>query len=328
MTSNPQNNIDENKILKNENEELKTRLSINKKIIQEFFKNRPMKEKTSAIVENIKRENSVLLSKVENLKNENEKLSKFCSKLAPNQKNNNIEMYENKLFVYENLLKEKQSIIINLKDQNKNLKQLLESKIDKDKIKIKEVKDDINKEKEINDENDIDKNNNDNNYIIEELIITSPHKLVNTLNDKIELYKSVNIKLKNIIKVLKMNLSEKEKDFIKLEDETIKAKQELQKFTQMKNNEEIINQLIQYQSMKSIPVSQSCSNLKIQNNEFNNKNINTLNKTKNNKSSSYIMTMGNNFKNEKIMKEIERYENILWDDSRRIFEILWNEDNK
>ena len=321
MTSNPQNNIDENKILKNENEELKTRLSINKKIIQEFFKNRPMKEKTSAIVENIKRENSVLLSKVENLKNENEKLSKICSKLAPNQKNNNIEMYENKLFVYENLLKEKQSIIINLKDQNKNLKQLLESKIDKDKIKIKEVKDDINKEKEINDENDIDKNNNDNNYIIEELIITSPHKLVNTLNDKIELYKSVNIKLKNIIKVLKMNLSEKEKDFIKLEDEAVKAKQELQKFTQMKNNEEIINQLIQYQSMKSIPVSQSCSNLKIQNNEFNNKNINTLNKTKNNKSSSYIMTMGNNFKNEKIMKEIERYENI----NKKVKEITDND---
>ena len=43
----------------------------------------------------------------------------------------------------------------------------------------------------------------------------------------------------------------------------------------MKNNEDIINQLIHYQNMKSIPISQSCSNFKIQNNEFNN---NTRNK--------------------------------------------------
>ena len=152
-----------------------------------------------------------------------------------------------------------------------------------DKEKIKEMEKNIIKEKEINNINKSDINNK---YIIEEIYITSPHKLVNTLNDKIEFYKSVNIKLKNIIKILKMNLTEKEKDYFKLEDEALKVKQELQKFTQMKNNEQIINQLIQYQSMKSIPVSQSCSNLKIQSNEFINKNnINNLNKTKNHKSS-------------------------------------------
>ena len=317
MKSNQQNNFDVNKILKNENEDLKTRLSINKKIIQEFFKNRPINEKTSAIVENIKKENNVLLSKIENLKKENEKLSKICSKLMPNQKNNTIELYENKLFVYENLLREKQSIIVNLKDQNKNLKQLLVEKFDKEKIK--EMEKNIIKEKEINDINKSDINNK---YIIEEIYITSPHKLVNTLNDKIEFYKSVNIKLKNIIKILKMNLTEKEKDYFKLEDEALKAKQELQKFTQMKNNEQIINQLIQYQSMKSIPVSQSCSNLKIQSNEFNNKNnINNLNKTKNHKSSSYIMTKSSNLKDEKIMKEIERYENI----NKKVKEITDND---
>ena len=119
-----------------------------------------------------------------------------------------------------------------------------------------------------------------------------------------------------------MNLTEKEKDYFKLEDEALKAKQELQKFTQMKNNEQIINQLIQYQSMKSIPVSQSCSNLKIQSNEFNNKNnINNLNKTKNHKSSSYIMTKSSNLKDEKIMKEIERYENI----NKKVKEITDND---
>jgi len=62
-------------------------------------------------------------------------------------------------------------------------------------------------------------------------------------------------------------------------------KQELQNVSKLKNNEEIINQLIQYQSMKSLPTSQSCSN-------FNSKNFlknkNRKNRNKKTRSLSYI----------------------------------------
>ena len=291
MKSNSINN-NENIRLKKENDELKTRLSINQKIIKEFFKNSNMDKKAIIFVENIKKENNILLAKIENLKKENEKLSTIYSK------NNPIDIYENKLFVYENLLKEKQSIIINLKEQNKNLKEIVESNINKNKIE--EIKD--NYIKNVKKENI--GNNINNKCFIEEIYITSPHKVVNNLNDKIELYKSVNQRLKILIKELKTNLSNKEKDYLKLEEESIKIKEELQKCNQMKNNEDIINQLIHYQNMKSIPISQSCSNFKIQNNEFNN---NTRNKKT--KSSSNINIYNNNNK-EKMMKEIERYENI------------------
>ena len=131
MKSNSKNNNDEIIKLKKENEELKTRLLINKKIIQEFFKNSNMSQKASVFVENIKRENNVLLAKIETLKKENENISKMKLNYVPGDKNKKIDLYENKLFVYENLLKEKQSIIINLKEQNNNLKELFQSKINK-----------------------------------------------------------------------------------------------------------------------------------------------------------------------------------------------------
>ena len=317
MKSNAENTlIDENKYLKKENEELKTRLSINKKIIQDFFKNSNINDKLSLFVENIKQENKLLLSKVENLQKENEKFLNKNPKLASAHKD--IDTYENKLFVYENLLKEKQSIIITLKEQNNNLKEILNSKISKKEIKIqdKNINNNENIMSDTNENKTTDENNNNNNlnkdelnsYFIEEIYITSPHKVINSLNGKIELYKSINIKLKDLIKELKTTLNDKEKEYSKLEEDAIKMKQELQKFTQMKNNEEIINQLIQYQSMKSIPISQSCSDFKVQNNDFNQKN--TRNKTKT-RSSSYIMTYNNmNLKKNKIMKEIEVYENV------------------
>ena len=54
MKSNLQNN-NEVKILEKENEELKTRLSINNQIIQEFFKKSNIDEKLFLFVENIKK---------------------------------------------------------------------------------------------------------------------------------------------------------------------------------------------------------------------------------------------------------------------------------
>ena len=286
MKSNLQIN-NEIKLLKKENEELKTRLTINTEIIQEFFKNSNIDEKVSLFVENIKKENNLLLNEINDLKNQNQKLISVNEQIS-NPNKINLETYEDKLFIYENLLKEKQSIIVNLKEQNKNLKSFIDSKIEK---------------KEIKNEMDEENNKNQNNkYIIEEIYVISPQKLINTLNDKIELYKDINIKLKNLIDEFKSRLLNKDKEYLQLEEEVMNLKQELQKYTQIKNNEEIMNQLIQYQSMKSIPISQSYSNI-----NFNNiKNKNTRNKQT--RSLSYINNYTNDLK--KVMKEIEVYENF------------------
>ncbi len=141
-------------------------------------------------INDLKQQNQKLLLKNENISNPNKI---------------NLETYENKLFIYENLLKETQNIIVNFKEQNKNYSK-------------KEIKPDIDNE---NDNNII--NNPNNKYIIEEIYVISPQRLLNTLNDKTELYEDINFKLKNL------------------------------------------NQLIQYQSMKSIPTSQSCSNFNSKN---------------------------------------------------------------
>ena len=286
MKSNLQNN-NEVKILEKENEELKTRLSINNQIIQEFFKKSNIDEKLSLFVENIKKESNILSNKINDLKTENQKLRAMNEQIS-NPNKLNFETYEDKLFIYENLLKEKQSIIVNLKEQNKNLKSFIDSKIEKKEIK-----------NEMDEENSKNQNNK---YIIEEIYVISPQKLINTLNDKIELYKDINIKLKNLIDEFKSRLLNKDKEYLQLEEEVMNLKQELQKYTQIKNNEEIMNQLIQYQSMKSIPISQSYSNINL----HNLKNKNSRNKQS--RALSYINNNTNDLK--KVMKEIEVYESV------------------
>ena len=286
MKSNLQKN-NEVRILEKENEELKTRLSINTQIIQEFFKKSNINEKVSLFVEGVKKENNLLLTKINDLKRENKKLSSINEQIS-NPNKLKLETYEDKLFIYENLLKEKQSVIVNLKEQNKNMKSFIDSKIEK-----KEIKNDIDEEKE---------KNSNYKYIIEEIYTISPQQLINTLNDKIELYKDINIKLKNLINEFKSRLLNKDKEYLQLEEEVTNLKQELQKYTQIKNNEEIMNQLIQYQSMKSIPISQSYSNINL----HNLKNKNTRNKKI--RALSYINNYTNDLK--KVMKEIEVYENV------------------
>ena len=300
MKSNLQIN-NEVKILQKENEELKTRLSINNKIIQEFFKTSNMNEKVSIFVDNIKKENNILQNEISELKKHNQELITKIENIS-NPNKTNIETYENKLFIYENLLKEKQSIIVNLKEQNKTLNNFIESNINK-----KEIPNTNNNIENM--ENEKDTNNKQNTkYIIEEIYVISPEKIINTLNDKIELYKDINIKLKNLLQEMKSRLLTKGQDYLKLEEELSNLKQELQKQTQIKNNEEIMTQLIQYQSMKSIPTSQSCSNFNINTNNINNilKNKNTRNKKI--RSLSYINPHTDNLS--KVMKEIEVYENV------------------
>ena len=283
--------INEVNTLKKENEELKTRLSINSKIIQEFFKNSNINEKMSLFIENIKKENNNLLNEITELKRHNQKLaSQIENNSNPNSKN--LEEYKNKLFIYENLLKEKQSIIVNIKEQNKNMKSFIESNINKKEMN-----------ESVENENNKDLNNINYKYIIEEIYVISPRQIINTLNNKIELYKDINSKLKNIIQEMKSRLLSKDKAYLKLDEEISNLKLELQKQNQIKNNEEIINQLIQYQSMKSISTSKSCSNF----NSYNVlKNKNTRNKQT--RSLSYINNHTHDLN--KVMKEIETYENF------------------
>ena len=297
MKSNKQIN-NEVEILKKENEELKTRLSINAQIIQEFFKNSNINEKVSLFIENVKKENNILIKEINDLKQQNQKL-KVIYENASNPNEKNLETYENKLFIYENLLKEKQSIIVNLKEQNKNLQAFIDSNITKKEIKPAIENQNVNNNNILNNTNE--------KYIIEEIYVISPQRLINTLNEKTELYKDINFKLKNLLQEMKTRLMNKEKENLKLEEELTNSKLELQNVSKMKNNQEIINQLIQYQSMKSLPVSQSCSNFNLNSyNYLKNKNRNTRNQKT--RSLSYINNHTHDLK--KIMKEIEVYENV------------------
>jgi hypothetical protein len=97
MKSNLQKN-NKVKILEKENEELKTRLSINNQIIQEFFKKSNIDEKLSLFVENIKKENNILSNKINDLKTENQKLRAMNEQIS-NPNKLNLETYEDKLFI-------------------------------------------------------------------------------------------------------------------------------------------------------------------------------------------------------------------------------------
>ena len=298
--------------LQTENKELKTQLSINKNIIQDFFNKTSIDDKISLIIEDLKKEKDFLLSQIENLKSENSKLKKISINFSSKKKD--LDVYECKLFVYENMLKEKQNTIVLLKNQINNIKNNFLSNFKN----IKYLKPEENNTKNSptitnnKNENKFEENlleNNKNTFIIEEVCVIPPDKVFNTLNSKIELYKSINQKLKNIINELKQNLSEKENEYLKLEENSAKVQKELAKFNQFKNNEEIINKLIQYQSMKQLPLYQSCSNLYKNNNYFSEKEKNK--KLIMTKSSEYILHNKNKkIKNKKILDQINQLENI------------------
>ena len=304
MESNYTSLMNEISKLKSDNESLKTQLSINKNIIQELLKKNYTNDKMPTLLANIQKENNLLQSQIEKIQKEN--IVKKADKNS-NKNQNDIEIYECKLFVYENMLKEKQNIIVSLKDQIKNMKSNFLSNF-KD-IKNINNSDELNLKNSPITTNDININENDNNdnnikdkFVLEEICVIPPDKALNTLNSKIELYKSVNIKLKKIIKDLKETLTKKDNEYLTLEENLLKTQKELEKYSRNKNNEEVINKLIQYQSMKKLPISQSCSNFNMQekNYYFDEKNKKKLN---NAKSSAYLC-------NKKIYKEIENFENL------------------
>ena len=227
--------------LKKENKDLHQNLQINKEIIQTFFKKSPLEKKVDLFIEKTKEENKLLLNQISDLKNQNNKLSKYVMQI--NKCKNDLEIATSKIFMFENLIIEKENIIANL---NK-------------RISLYKAKD--------------KKNAN-------EIYIVNPSQVVNKINENLQLYKDINQKLTNHIKTLKLALSKKEKEITKMEKDLYRYKKEVSLFKQQKNNVDIISQLNQYQAMNSSlnrsTISKSQYTIHTQNTD----NFHTLNSSK------------------------------------------------
>jgi len=200
------------KNLKQENKDLYQNLLINKEIIQNFFKNSTIDKKINILINKTKLENKILYSQIEQYKKEIKELTYSLNEMY-NIKNE-LNIANNKLFMFQNLLSEKMNIIKNLN------KRILSNK-----SKIK---------------------NNDN-----EIYIIDPSVALNKMNDNLEHYKEVNNKLSNHINTFKETLIRKEKEIKKLTNELNSLKKELSQFKQQKNNIEIIAQLNQYNAINT-----------------------------------------------------------------------------
>ena len=210
------------KLLQQENNDLLQNLEINKQIIKNFFKNTPLDKKFKEVLSKMQEENKLLNEKINKLSNENKRL--IITSSNTNIYKNQLEVAKGKIFIFENILTEKENII---KDLNKQL----ESK--------------INYENEIKEENN---ENNDNKVKVEkkyihEIYITEPNIAINNINDTLQIYKEVNINLSNQIKMLKETLEKKNEDLQKVSLELYNSQKEISEYKQQKNNADIISQL-------------------------------------------------------------------------------------
>ena len=200
------------KYLKKENKDLLQNLQINKEIIQTFFKKSTIDKKVDFFIEKSQQENQILLEQISDLKKENNKLLKSASQI--NKYKNDIEIANSKIFMFDNIIIEKENIIQNL---NKKIS-LYKSK---------------------------NKNN------LNEIFIANPSEIIIKINENLQIYKDINKKLTEHIKTLKLALTKKEKEITKIEKDLYKYKKEVSIYKQQKNNVDIISQLNQYQAMNS-----------------------------------------------------------------------------
>jgi hypothetical protein len=202
----------ENKVkyLIQENKDLQQNLKINKEIIQSFFKNSSIDKKINVLISNIKSENNLLYSQIEKYKKEIRELTSSLNQM--DNLKNELNISNNKIFVFENLISQKMNIIQNL---NRKIS--------------------LNKSK---------KNEH-------EIYIIDPNIAVNRMNDTLLHYKEANQKLTTHINTLKNTIERKEKEIKNKTNEINILKKELSHFNKQKNNVEIINQLNQYNAMNS-----------------------------------------------------------------------------
>ena len=241
--------------LEQENKDLKSNLQINKEIIQSFFQGTNQEDKINYFQSKIKQENTILQSKIKNLESQ-------LLFLKTNQNSfifykDKLDQYKTKIFLLENLLKEKENQIIILK---KSKEQPLLS----------------NNSRKTNSINDF--------YYLEntkgfrEIYVSSPSVLLNTLNEELQYEKEINKQLLLQIQEHKLTVSKKDKQIQETEKHFYLLKQELTKYKQDKTNINIISQLTQYR------LATKQNNL-----SSNSLNSNVYSK-KLNKSSGYIQT--------------------------------------
>ena len=175
---------EENRQLKIKIEDLETNLKINKSIIQTFFSNLPAKEKEESLLLNIKQENSNLYQQIKPLEN---KISELNSKILLNEQiymesisqiKSENENYKTKIFLLENSNAKKNNIL-------------------KEKTKLSLLKNGLI-------------------YGKNEIYVTSPNKVVKSMNDKLILYKELNENLNKEIKTLKKELENYDKKFVQI----------------------------------------------------------------------------------------------------------------
>ena len=209
--------------LEQENKDLKSNLQINKEIIQSFFHGTNQEDKINYFHSKIKQENTILQSKIKNLESQ-------LLFLKTNQNSfifykDKLDQYKTKIFLLENLLKEKENQIIILK---KSKEQPLLS----------------NNSRKTNSINDF--------YFLEntkglkEIYVSSPSVLLNTLNEELQYEKEINKQLLLQIQEHKLTVSKKDKQIQETEKHFFLLKQELTKYKQDKTNTNIISQLTQY----------------------------------------------------------------------------------
>ena len=194
--------------LKQENSDLKQNLQINKEIINNFFKNIPTKQLYNDFNSKIREENAFLYKRIEKLSNDNKKLIELENTL--NYYKNELDIAKGKIFIFENILKQKENIIKDLKR-----KKLIKRKENEREEKI----------------------------LRETIYVTSPKYALNKINDTLSTYKEINQRLTNYIRTLKDTLVRKNLEIQKKTGELYKCQNEIKEFKLQNNNAAIIQKL-------------------------------------------------------------------------------------
>ena len=266
---------EENRQLKIKIEDLETNLKINKSIIQTFFSNLPAKEKEESLLLNIKQENSNLYQQIKPLEN---KISELNSKILLNEQiymesisqiKTENENYKTKIFLLENSNAKKNNIL-------------------KEKTKLNLLKNGLI-------------------YGKNEIYVTSPNKVVNSMNDKLIVYKELNENLNKEIKTLKKELENYDKKFVQIQTENLKLRQEYKSYI-FKTNKEL-------ETLMTIIHRERTQQIKLLTDKDNNDDINSnknLNKKEIKKNKNETMPMlCDNYIVKKIVKKQFEHEDFI-----------------
>ena len=129
---------EENNSLKNENKDLKTNLNVNKEIIESFFKKGDEKNTYLLYLNNLKEEIKQIEEKNEKLNKDNidlhQKIIKNDNTMSEflTKKSDRTREIKNRIFILENIIVKKNSIIENLKKKYLSLQETKDIDIDKE----------------------------------------------------------------------------------------------------------------------------------------------------------------------------------------------------